>query len=114
MTFLTRLIAAAILATFAASSFVYAAGSGVMAAEMIASGATIKVMPDCDECGDADADGIGLACDFVCNAGSLTSALAPQQQDLVRAGFHLPATSVTRDVLSLTSPPAKQPPRTNL
>ena len=114
MTFLTRLILAAVLAVFAARSFAHTAGSGAMAADVIASGSTITVMPDCDACGDTDVDGTGFACDFVCNAGNLTAALAPQLQDVFQAGLHLPAASVTHDFRGLNSPPAKQPPRIDL
>ena len=111
MTFLTRFVLATVLAVFAASSFVHTTGSGAMAANMIATGATITVMPDCDACGDTDIDGVGFACDFVCNASNLTAALVPQMQDAYKGVSEEPTKSATHDFRGLTSPPAKHPPR---
>ena len=112
MTLLSRLFLAIVLAAFAASSFAHAANSGAMAAEMIASDTTVTIMSGCEACGDADVDGKGIACNFVCNAGSFTAMLSPQMLSNFQSGSDVLATSVVHDFRGLTSPPAKQPPRT--
>jgi hypothetical protein len=112
MRLIASLILATVLAAFVASSVVHAAGSAGMAAEMVASGATVAEMADCEACGDGESGANGIACDFVCGAGGFAAVPAPVQtgsvfQETSEALGH----TLPRDFRGLTSPPAKEPPR---
>jgi hypothetical protein len=112
MTLLARLILAAVLAVFAASSVAYAAGSAEMSAAMIASDNAAMGMSDCDACGDADAGQTAFACNFICAAGGFAPLLVPQSQGMFQSPRQTLAPVVTPDLHGLTGSPAKQPPRT--
>ena len=112
MKFVARLILVTVLAAFAASSIAHAAGSAEMAAAMIASDDAATHMSDCDVCGDTDSGEMGLTCELVCGAGGFAAVLAPQAFDNVSAPREALGPAVTQDFSGLSSPPAKQPPRT--
>jgi hypothetical protein len=115
MRLIASLILATVLAAFAASSVVHAAGSAGMAAEMIASGATVAEMADCEACGDVESGANGIACDFHCCAGGFAAVPAPAQTEIAfRERGEALGHTLTRDFRGLTSPPAKEPPRTLL
>ena len=110
MHFVARLIIIAVLAAFAASSVVHAAGSARMASEMIAAGAGMAGA-DCEACDDDTAGTLGVACDFVCNSATavaLVGASAEIGPIAVSSAHGLP---IARDFRGLISPPAKQPPK---
>ena len=107
-----RLILVAFLAVFAASSVAQAAGSADMAAAMIASGDAARPMSDCDACDDTGAGETGLVCDLVCGAGSFAAVVAPQAYVIVSSPREALGPAVAQDFCGLSSPPAKQPPRT--
>lgn len=109
---LARLIFVAVLAAFAASSVAHAAGSAEMAAVMISADDAAMHMSDCDACGDPDASEMGLACDFVCGAGSFTAVLAPQACAIVSAAREALGPAVTQDFRGVSGPPAQHPPQT--
>lgn len=112
MTFLARLIFAAVFAAFAASSVAHAAGSAEMAAAMIASDDAAMHMSDCDACGDTDAGEMAVACDLVCGAGSFAAVLAPHGYGIVSVPREALGPAVTQNFCGVASLPAKPPPRT--
>ena len=112
MQLVARLILVAVLAAFAVSSVAQAAGSAGMAAEMVASGTATMDMADCDACDDPESGGMGLACDFVCGAGSFAAVLAQQTDRFAQATGGPLDLPVANDLRGLSGSPAKQPPRT--
>ena len=110
MQFFSRFMMIAVLAAFAASSVVHAAGSARMASEMITAGAEMAGA-DCEACNDDAAGTLGIACDFVCNsaaAAALVEASADSGPFVASIAFGMP---IAPDFRGLTSPPAKQPPK---
>ena len=112
MQLIARLILVAVLAAFAVSPVAHAAGSAVMAADMVSSDAGTMNMADCDACADPGSGAKGIACDFVCAAGGFAAVLAPQTERIVRTPGKSYEPAEARDFCGLSSPPAKQPPRT--
>lgn len=107
-----RLILVAVLAAFAVSSVAHAAASAKMAAGMVASGAVTTDMADCDACVDPEPGAKGIACNFVCGAGSFAAVFAPQSERIAYAAGKCLEPAEALDFCGLSSPPAKQPPRT--
>lgn len=112
MKLVARLILVAVLAVFAVGSVAHAAGLADRAAAMIASGEAAMAMPGCDACDETGAGEMGLACDLVCGAGSFAAVVAPQASGFVASPREALGPAVTQDFCGLSSPPAKQPPRT--
>jgi hypothetical protein len=109
MHFVARLIMIAVLAAFAASSVVHAAGSARMASEMIAAGAEMPGA-DCEAC-DGSAGPSGIACDFVCNSATAVALVGASAEFGLIAVSSAHGLPIARDFSGLISPPAKQPPR---
>jgi len=112
MQLIARLILVAVLAAFAVSSVAHAAGSAAMAADMVASETTTMDMADCDACADPESGAMDISCDFVCGAGGFAAVLAQQCEAIASRPGEAAMPSATRDFRGLSSPPAKQPPRT--
>ena len=112
MQLIARLILVAVLAAFAVSPVAHAAASAGMAADMVASDAATMDMADCDACDVPGSGAMGIACDFVCGAGSFAAVLAPQTEGFAQAPGKSLGAAEAQDFCGLSSPPAKQPPRT--
>ncbi|WP_299845620.1 hypothetical protein [uncultured Jannaschia sp.] len=112
MQLIARLLLVVALAAFAVSPVAHAAGSAAMATEMVGSDAATMDMADCDACADPASGAMGISCDFVCGAGGFAAVLAQQYEGIALRPGEIRWSSVSRDFCSLTSPPAKQPPRT--
>ena len=112
MKFIARLMLAAFLAAFAASSVAYAADSGEMAAAMVLSDEAMEMSDCATPCGDSDAGGSAAVCDIECGAGGFAAVLAPQTQGLFHAPRKILNPTVAQASDGLAGPPAKQPPRT--
>lgn len=73
---------------------VYAGGAAIQSAGAVEVGSAIQTqdgsMADCDACDHPDASITGIACDFVCNAGSLVAlqALLPAADSNAVASSH--------------------------
>ncbi|WP_375263314.1 hypothetical protein [Palleronia sp.] len=111
MKFIARLMLAAFLAAFAASSVAYAADSGEMAAAMVLSDDAMGMSDCATPCGDSDAGGSVAVCDIECGVGNIAAISVPQTQGFVQATREVLAPPVTQTSDGMAGPPAKQPPR---
>lgn len=112
MHLIARLLLVVVLAAFAVSSVAHAAGSAAMAADMVTSDAAVMDMADCEACADPGTGADGIVCDFVCGAGGFAAVLSQDCDAVALKPGEAAISSVTRDFCGLTSPPAKEPPRT--
>lgn len=112
MKFIARLMLAAFLAAFAASSVAYAADSGEMAASMVLSDDAMEISDCATPCGEVDAGGSAVVCDIECGVGGFAAVLATQTQGVFQAPWVIMAPPVAQTSDGLTGLPAKQPPRT--
>nr|CAD6630044.1 hypothetical protein RNT25_04363 [arsenite-oxidising bacterium NT-25] len=108
MNILARLIAVAVLAVFAASSVVPAAGAAEMSVTMISFGDAAMDMSDCEACTDSDSD---LPCKLICAGTSIAALPAPHAHDVLQPRAEVALLALTKGMLGFTGPPAKEPPK---
>ena len=112
MMLLARLMLAAFLAAFAATSVGHAAGSGEMAAAMVLSDDAMETSDCVIPCGESDAGGLAVVCDIECGTGGVVALLAGQAHGVFQEPQEIFALPIAQTSNGLTGPPAKQPPRT--
>lgn len=107
---LTRIILFSLLAVFAASSAVNAAGANSMSLKMAIAGQGAMDMADCDGCGTGDRnDSSGLHCQTYCLSAHVANLSQDSSFSVALEAFSYFAELY--DLMGQTSPPDPYPPK---